>query len=528
MSKQMELSLAAGSMEPQINMIAKADGAAAAVNISENLPPLYKEIWLEEDGLDEKFFSDKDVFHLAPSEPVTGQEQFSDEGDRKRWGILMKKLTNIENNTSSLSKDLNDLSVKVQANSEQTSNSKKLILKNEQKISELNQRYNTAWGEVDRNMNEQFCAMKAALQEENEAFRAKVMEEAERKVERIAEQKAKEVTKDLQDEITQEKYDSRKINLLILGIAETEKEDTGESVNSFISKRMAISGVKVDIAYRLGKEGSNKPRPILAKFKEMAHRNKVWFSKSKISQEDGRAWIQEDLPKAVKNSYRTFFRILRKAKSMGDRFPNAHIKGQSLFIDGKPYGEDNLEQLPEVLRPSSLATMHSDGALIFFGRFSPLSNHHFSRFTIDGTEFSCMEQYIAWSRATHAGNHKLTSRALKQADPVFYKGILNELKANKTNDPCRAATAEQWYEQLDVVVGRGLRAKFQQNPALAHYLCKTHPKVLGEACPDTRWGIGFTLVDPSALDIEKWPARGNVMGRQLSIIRNELLADKNA
>lgn len=218
---------------------------------------------------------------------------------------------------------------------------------------------------------------------------------------------------------------------------------------------------------------------------------------------------------------------MRRAKSLGDRFPDAHIKGQSLIIDGKAYGEGDLESLPEVLRPSSLAMRQSDRALIFFGRFSPLSNHHPSPFMLDDIRFSCMEQYIAWSRASHAGNDKLTAKALKQADPVFYKGILNELKLNNTNDANKTKIADQWYDQLDDTVGRGLRAKFQQNPALARFLCETHPRALGEACPDTRWGVGFILTHPEALNVEQWPAEGNVMGRQLSTIRDELLANKN-
>lgn len=517
------------SQESAINLSDETGGAAAAVNISENLPPLYKEIWYDADNMEYEHFHDREELQLPPAafEDEKGQNP-NKRQDKDRWSILMNKLTNIENNTSSLSRDLNALADKVGANSEQVSATNAAVSKNEQEIATINRRYDAVWAEVDQKMQEKFCAMEAAWkqanEEANEAFRVRVLREAEHK----AEDKAQEVTKELQREFIQEKYDSRKINLLIMGIPESEKDETKDLVNSFLSKRMAISDFKVDIAYRLGKLGNHKSRPILVRFKEMAHRNRVWFSKSKINQKGPKAWIQEDLPKAVKNSYRTFFRILRKAKSMGDRFPDAHIKGQSLFIDGKAYGEGDLEQLPDILRPSSLAMMQSERAVIFFGRFSPLSNHYQAPFMINGSSFSCMEQYIAWKRATHTGNDKMASKALKQADPIFYKGILNDLKANTSNDANKARTADQWYNQLDEVVGQGLRAKFQQNPTLAHFLCKTHPKALGEACLDTRWGIGFTLTDPNALDTEKWPTEGNVMGRQLSAIRDELLANKNA
>lgn len=394
------------------------------------------------------------------------------------------------------------------------------MAENSQKISAINKRCDVTWAEVDQKIQDRFSAMETASKEANEVFRANVLKETKVIV--------KEVTRDLQDEVTQEKYDARKINLLIIGVPESGNEDTKGVVSSFFSKRMAISDVKADIAYRLGKADSHKPRPIFVKFKEMADRNKIWFSKSKISQEEGRAWIQEDLPKAVKNSYRIFFRILKKAKSLGNRFPDTYIKGQSIFVDGKAYGEGDMELLPEDLRPSNLAMKQSDRALIFFGRFSPLSNHHHSPFSLNGTKFSCMEQYIAWSRASLAGRANLVAKALKPADPIFYKGILNELKANKTNDALKTQLAEQWYGQLDETVIQGLRAKFQQNPSLARFLCKTYPKLLGEACPDTRWGIGFTLIDDGALDITRWPTEGNVMGRQLSIVRQELLTNKNA
>lgn len=132
-------------------------------------------------------------------------------------------------------------------------------------------------------MQVKFAAMEATMREENEAFRERVVQKAESRAEIKSKEAAKEVTKELQGEVTQEKYDARKINLLIMGVPESGKGDTKDQVNSFLVKRRAIMDIKVDIAYRLGKSGNHKPRPVLVRFKEMAHRNKVWFSKSKIN-----------------------------------------------------------------------------------------------------------------------------------------------------------------------------------------------------------------------------------------------------
>lgn len=298
---------------PAIDMLKGAGGAAAAVDISENLPPLYTEIWYDADGAEEVHFSDKEEFHVPPFLPKGGENQSSGNMDKDRWDILMNKLTNIENNTSSLSADLNALTERVEVNSEQVSATKNAVSENEKAIMRGDRKFDMAWAEVDKNMQAKFAAMEADMRRENEAFKERVVREAELKAEIKAKDAAKEVTREIQDEVTQEKYDARKINLLIMGVPESGKGDTEDQVNSFLVKRMAISDIKVDIAYRLGKSGSRKPRPVLVRFKEMAHRNKVWFSKSKINKEGGRAWLQEDLPKAVKNSYRTFFRILRQA-----------------------------------------------------------------------------------------------------------------------------------------------------------------------------------------------------------------------
>lgn len=64
-----------------------------------------------------------------------------------------------------------------------------------------------------------------------------------------------------------------------------KENDIMDLDKTFFANRMVIKDVEVDVAYRLGKPGGQKPHPILVKFACMAHRNKVWYSKSKITQE---------------------------------------------------------------------------------------------------------------------------------------------------------------------------------------------------------------------------------------------------
>lgn len=487
---------------------AEASGIAEAVSIPENLPILGAEMWhecLDSFPIDQCLGNDNNK-NVLPSETGIRKEE-------DRWNFVMNKLINIEQNTGNLTRNVYTLNNKVDSQAELLKEVKSSAVANEQKINDLYKKQEAIMEEVDQRVAAKFKLLEASMQQGNVAFQAQVREDT-------ADQICK-VKKEFEDEKLQDRCESRRINLLLVGIKETEGEDLRQVVTSFFSKRMSLPDIQVDTAYRLGKSGGSKPRPTLVRFSGMEYRQKVWFAKSKTKTEKGeeRVWIHEDLPKPVKHAHRTLFRILRKAKSLEGRFEDAHIKGQSLYIGGKQYRVDNLESLPEELRPSNLAILQSEQVMVFFGRFTPLSNHHPSPFRIQDRAFTCMEQFLAWSRASLADDQNLISRALSTADPVVHKGILNELHNNKP---------DEWKEQVEVTATQGLRAKFQQNPALAHFLCSTHPKVLGEASLNKTWGIGLTLTHKEVLKIEKWAPSGNLLGRALMAIREEMVDFKNA
>ncbi|XP_048481934.1 uncharacterized protein LOC125489622 [Plutella xylostella] len=78
---------------------------------------------------------------------------------------------------------------------------------------------------------------------------------------------------------------SRRKILLVHGIPEDKKEDAANSVVRVITKHTEDADLfcREDIArsHRMGRVG-DKPRPILVKFKDLALRNKVWYSKAKM------------------------------------------------------------------------------------------------------------------------------------------------------------------------------------------------------------------------------------------------------
>lgn len=252
----------------------------------------------------------------------------------------------------------------------------------------------------------------------------------------------------------------------------------------------------------------------MVKFHRLPDRHRVWFSKSKLKQDKTRKiWLQEDLPKPMKTAQRSLYQAFKKAKSMPDSFKTVQLRGTKLILDGRAYGEKDMETLPPALHPASMATRHSDSVIVFFGRASPLSNHHPSPFQLEGHNFGSMEQFLAWRRARVSGKKALINRALASTNPAICKGILNELRDDNT---------AKWDEILDDVVTSGLRAKFEQNSTLAQFLIDTYPKTLVEASLNQRWGIGLPLNSPHAFDTSKWAEEGNLLGKKLAQIRDEI------
>lgn len=192
-----------------------------------------------------------------------------------------------------------------------------------------------------------------------------------------------------------------------------------------------------------------------------------------------------------------------------ENFKTASVKDYMITLDGKQYKAS----LPHPIRPSSLATKTSEDTLVFFSKFSPLSNHAPSIFEYEGKIFHNMEQFLAFNRALNAQQTNLADRALQTSDPVEAKAILNSLR--KTH-------IQEWQEVREGIALEGLRAKFIQNPSLAGYLRSTRSMKIGEASKNPAWGVAMILEDKNILNSANWNESGNLLGKLLMQVRGEL------
>jgi ribA/ribD-fused uncharacterized protein len=143
----------------------------------------------------------------------------------------------------------------------------------------------------------------------------------------------------------------------------------------------------------------------------------------------------------------------------------------------------------------------------------PFSQFHPSRFSLNGRDYVCAEQYMHEQKARLFGDKAMAERILKADSPHEHK-----LMGGRVSN----FESSVWDEHKVDIVTAGNLAKFGQNAGLRRRLLDTGDAVLAEANPkDFIWGIGLAEDDPAALDPFYWQGQ-NLLGQILMAVRSEL------
>jgi ribA/ribD-fused uncharacterized protein len=143
----------------------------------------------------------------------------------------------------------------------------------------------------------------------------------------------------------------------------------------------------------------------------------------------------------------------------------------------------------------------------------PFSQFHASRFSVDGRDYICAEQYMHAEKARLFGDVAMAERIMASDSPHEHKMM-----------GARAAGFDQdfWDARKVAIVTAGNLAKFGQNAGLRRRLLETGDAILAEANPkDYIWGIGLSEDDPAALDPARWQGE-NLLGKALMDVRQTL------
>lgn len=142
-----------------------------------------------------------------------------------------------------------------------------------------------------------------------------------------------------------------------------------------------------------------------------------------------------------------------------------------------------------------------------------LSNWYASDFTVNGINFSSMEQFMMYQKAVCFGDETIASQILRTEDVACIKKLGRSVSGYDEN---------YWNGVRQIIVYEGLYAKFFQNDDLKKQLKETGEAVLAEcAVKDRIWGIGLSMKDPSRFDRKKWNGQ-NLLGYALMMVREKL------
>ena len=142
-----------------------------------------------------------------------------------------------------------------------------------------------------------------------------------------------------------------------------------------------------------------------------------------------------------------------------------------------------------------------------------LSNWYMSRFELDGVSYTSMEQYMMYQKAITFDDTDIAKQILKTDDVSKVKALGRAVR--NYNDII-------WNGVRQIIVYKGLLAKFSQNEDLKEKLLSTGNIILAEAArTDAVWGIGISIKDNARFDMNKWRGK-NLLGFALMQVRKEL------
>lgn len=142
-----------------------------------------------------------------------------------------------------------------------------------------------------------------------------------------------------------------------------------------------------------------------------------------------------------------------------------------------------------------------------------LSNWYRSDFTVDGVQFSSMEQFMMYKKAICFSDIKIAWKIQETSDVSKIKELGRQVSGYNENI---------WNGLRQITVYEGLLEKFSQNRVLCEKLKETKNTILAEcAVKDRVWGIGLSMNDPRRLDIREWKGQ-NLLGYALMLVREKI------
>ena len=311
-------------------------------------------------------------------------------------------------------------------------------------------------------------------------------------------------------------------NVLITGIPEEAWElesNLTEKIIKLISctidsndeddKVMKARGVRLAKVRRIGLYTGERGRPVSVEFDRKS--DAKYFLQSKKKLPEG-VYASREYTFETEQDRRFLRPILRAAKQN----PNyrCRMEGSKIIINGKRYSRNDIHNLPDDLSGYNVSSKTDDHTVGFFGELNPFSNFHKCSFTYNEVEYHCSEQFIQHQKAIHCNDTSAAKMILQASSAWECKRLSRSIREPSEDTP-------KWTVSAKKVCLPGIKAKFNQNPALKTLLLNTGKRTLVECSYDKLWSTGIPLHDNNCLDPNKWTSKG-ILGEILMTVREDL------
>ena len=232
---------------------------------------------------------------------------------------------------------------------------------------------------------------------------------------------------------------------------------------------------------RLGRPNLHRPRPISVEFENRRDADAILEYKHYLAKG---VFVDREYCVETERKRRLLRPIFKAAKMKPELRYKSRMEFDKLVIDGRRYGTEDLDNLPQAISPINVSTKSNEDVVGFFGELCPFSNFHPAKFSFKGNEFHSSEQFIQHTKAQYCNDHETADRILNAHSALACKQ-LGYLVKNYNH--------QNWVNSIETLCKEGIRAKFEQNPQLLHMLLNTGKKTIVESSKDDVWGTGIPL-----------------------------------
>ena len=434
---------------------------------------------------------------------------------------LLQKIENIEQAGSEMRKENDELKQTIENNKHLNQNTEEETNKLKIDIIKLK----TIQEELEKENNNIKCSLdfayiKISKLEENDKIHFENERKMDQNMKTIQNDNNKiktDNTKMKEKNVKSEAY-SRRSNLRFEGIPTAQNESNVQCRNKvydFLRTELGMQdaerNIVIERCHRDSKYPNQSPPSIIARFLSFRDREEIWAKRNKVNQNNkNKFYLNEDFPQEVEKR-RSFLRPYVKAAY--DNNMKATLLGDVLLVEGDRYTIDELDKLPEKIRPEKTVVKTNGKTTVFFRRDAFMSNFYPSPMNIDNVEYSCVEQYY------------MAEKAKKFDDQETKEKIMNSKNPNEINffgKSVKGFNQNAWNDVAIEAMKTGVKEKFAQNPKLAEFLEKTGETQIGEGSEkDLTWGTGISVFHKDALNTDKWRGK-NLLGKILMEVRTKL------